>query len=606
MASISFTGTLPTENSFYAIDLTASTFNFRGRIVQELVGISFSNFLQYMETVVSIPTSYFGATLPSNFSVAPNNTVGSWTATAIVSTGGTGCAYSGNASVSASVLSNSISILLTNSYSTKPPTGIRSIVVNVSGLWISVGSWTPLTNAPPGPVAQEMMVLTDGTVMCHGDNWVLLTPDAHGSYINGTWSALPQPSVTVRSFGGSTVMPSGKLYLGGGEYYSTVGPPYAEIFDPLTQTWTVGPNQPFGWNILDGQSILLSNGQVFQDSVYTSGPVGPGFNNGTLLYDPPTNTYIIGAYKLQNASSDEVSLLLLPAGSILDPSIYPVGDPRYLQSQRYIPSQQQWIFDSTGAVFLGDAFVGECGTAYMLPNGQAIFFGSSPVSEYYTPSGNTARGVWATGPAIIANQGQPDPPGCMMTNGKILLRLCPTPNASVGFAPVTNFYEFDYTTNTFYPTTAPAPVFATIPTQVSTMTQLPNGQVLLTRGQTDLYTYTPSPLYQPLAIPKPVVGGISVPVGGVYTITGAMFNGISQGSYFGDDIQSFTNYPIIRLVSGSNMRYCRTTNWNSAGIQQYGLLSSCNFTLPAGLSSGNYSLHVTANGIASDPYPFVV
>src|SRR5262249_53691408 len=54
----------------------------------------------------------------------------------------------------------------------------------------SAKGWTPLTNQPPA-TASTMMLLTDGRVLMNDDgsqHWWILTPDASGSYVNGTWS----------------------------------------------------------------------------------------------------------------------------------------------------------------------------------------------------------------------------------------------------------------------------------------------------------------------------------------------------------------------------------------------------------------------------------
>jgi hypothetical protein len=58
------------------------------------------------------------------------------------------------------------------------------------------GTWVPITRPAPGPVCL-MLLLPDGTVMAAnqpfsaiGRAWYRLTPDSHGSYVNGTWSTL--------------------------------------------------------------------------------------------------------------------------------------------------------------------------------------------------------------------------------------------------------------------------------------------------------------------------------------------------------------------------------------------------------------------------------
>jgi len=80
--------------------------------------------------------------------------------------------------------------------------------------------WTKLTNAAPDS-AGTMLLLTDGTVMVQGyspgNNWMRLTPDITGSYVNGTWSILASMSIP-RLYYASHVLPSGKVWLLGGEY----------------------------------------------------------------------------------------------------------------------------------------------------------------------------------------------------------------------------------------------------------------------------------------------------------------------------------------------------------------------------------------------------
>jgi len=58
---------------------------------------------------------------------------------------------------------------------------------------VGAQSWTPLTNQPPAGVG-VMLQLRDGRVLVDGgfggsDSWYVLTPDATGSYLNGTWSS---------------------------------------------------------------------------------------------------------------------------------------------------------------------------------------------------------------------------------------------------------------------------------------------------------------------------------------------------------------------------------------------------------------------------------
>ena len=91
------------------------------------------------------------------------------------------------------------------------------------------GTWTPLTNLLPDAFgATHEMLLSDGTVMIQdggaqttSNRWYKLAPDATGSYINGTFS--PRASMSLeRLFFGSNVLPSGKVFLVGGEFSGPV------------------------------------------------------------------------------------------------------------------------------------------------------------------------------------------------------------------------------------------------------------------------------------------------------------------------------------------------------------------------------------------------
>lgn len=132
-------------------------------------------------------------------------------------------------------------------------------------------SWTPLVNRAPASVG-TMLLMTDGTVIALNQSdlthWLSLTPDVHGSYINGTWTTLA-PMSKQRLYFASNVLQSGKLWVFGGEY-TGVGIPLnedgtGEIYDPVANTWTpvaVFPNQSgcavsqFGGTLTNGSPIV--------------------------------------------------------------------------------------------------------------------------------------------------------------------------------------------------------------------------------------------------------------------------------------------------------------------------------------------------------------
>jgi len=457
-----------------------------------------------------------------------------------------------------------------------------------------VGTWTPVAAVAPHANLGHMLLLSDGTVICKsnggpadGNVWDKLTPDAQGSYVNGIWSSIA-PMNDTRLFFSSQVLMDGRVYVAGGEYGT--GLATGEVYNPLTNVWTSTPSP--GGNVSDANSEILPDGRVLQALV-------AGALTGTSIYNPTTNTYITGptAHGIHNESS----WVKLPDNSIL------YVDRLTTSSERYIPATNTWIVDANLPVSLYDPYGDETGAGFLLPDGRAFFLGSMGHTAYYTPSGSTSPGVWAAGPDIPSAKGTPDAAVAMMVNGKIICAVSPIPTSANHFPTPTTFYEFDYTTNSYALLNAPGGVASlNIGAYQTNFLDLPDGSVLYGQNQTSTssqyYIYTPAG--SQLTAGKPVIANISQSTCTSFNITGTKFNGISEGACYGDDGQMATNYPVIRLTSGSNVYYARTSNWNSTGVQTGSLPTSTDFTLPAGLPAGTYSLVVTANGIASDPITF--
>ncbi len=109
----------------------------------------------------------------------------------------------------------------------------------------------------------------------------------------------------------------------------------------------------------------------------------------------------------------------------------------------------------------------------------------------------------------------------------------------------------------------------------------------------------------PLASGKPVINNLLHVACDTYKVTGTLFNGISEGAYYGDDAQMSTNFPIVRLKKGTRIFYARSFNWNRTGVMTGSLADTVTFTLPSGLPAGKYDLEVVANGIPSTTYSLV-
>lgn len=480
---------------------------------------------------------------------------------------------------------------------------IMSFICLVAGQnYAQVGTWTRLYNLAPDFNNGVMILMADGSVICHttsggnlgdGTIWDRLTPDANGSYVNGTWSTIAAMNVERYSFS-SCVLKDGRIYAAGGEYGTdgTQAGYHGEVYNPVTNTWT----QALGTNVnnimSDGNCKLIDNGKIIQALVDVPNPVH------TVIYNPTTNTYTTGV-STRNGQNESM-WLKLPDNSIL------FVDEQLQTSERYIPAQNLWIADGNVPVSLYDPWGAECGPAWMLPNGKAFFIGGTNTSAYYTPSGTTAPGTWAAGPPPPNGSGMPDAPGAMMPNGKILFACSPQPTASVEFATPTSFYEFDYTNGTYTSVPAPSNAAAGAFSQQYNMVILPNGQILLGMDQDNssnqYYIYTP--VGAPLAAGKPTIGQLHRLTCNTYMITGHGFNGISEGTAFGDENQNDSNYPIFQFTQGGRVYYARSYNWNSTGVQRGNLPDTAYFQLPASMGQGSYYLHAIANGIASDSVLF--
>jgi hypothetical protein len=480
----------------------------------------------------------------------------------------------------------------------------------VPGRAATVGSWTHVINQPFGENIEEMLLLSDGTVLCQsassGDiGMYILIPDPHGSYVNGDWFPI-RPMNYARNAYGKCLLRDGRAFVVGDENDGNGAT--AEVFDPFTGIWSVLPTAGVGF--ADAECELLPGGDVLVSPV--SWKPYPKFIS--VIYSPAKNSWSFPGSSL--AYQDEASWVKLPDDSIL--SI----DYNNFTSERFIPSSKKWIPDASIPVAIYAN--GEMGPGFLLPNGKAFFLGGSGHTVLYTPSplGGTNPGTWAQGPDTPGAPGYhagvtADAPGAMMVNGRILCAV--GPSAANGGSPApTWFYEFDHTDHTvntngsFRATSSPgnAAIGSSYNDQSNafSMLALPDGTILCcNRNSSQLYIYQPDTA--PLPAGKPTINSITLNNDGSYHLTGTKLNGISEGAAFGDEGQGASNYPLVRLTDSiGNVLYGRTYNWSSTGVRTGTNVVSTEFkaySLYMGGGSfylpGHYSLVVVANGIASDP-----
>ncbi|HVX52688.1 MAG TPA: T9SS type A sorting domain-containing protein [Chitinophagaceae bacterium] len=441
------------------------------------------------------------------------------------------------------------------------------------------GTWRAIKKLAPLYGEMHMVLLSDGTVLCrsqgnggYGKQYCRLTPDSTGSYVNGSWSVIA-PMNNSREYYASQLLKDGRLYVGGG-YYGNGGDSLSEIYDPLTNIWTrtgsVG-------TIMSQGSTILENGTIIQE-LYD--------RHSTRIYDPATNSYRWGPYSSLPLFDAWVKL---PDNSIL--TAYSTS------SVRYIPSLNEWITDASIPVDLADDFGYAQGAGLLLPNGKAIFFGSSGHTAIYTPSGNSSPGKWTAGADFPDGNAAVSAPAVLLNNGNVLCTTSPIPEDDVdyNYSPIT-FYIYNYRTNSFKSVDGPGNFPLVYPG--INFINLPNGQVLFCSFSNQYDVFIPDG--KPIASGAPVLNAITKVNDSVYIATGTGFNGLSEASNHGFDWQLNTNYPLVRFNSNAGTFYGRTFNWNSTGVQRGNLTDTTYLTLPRHLRNGKYHVCVVANGIKSN------
>ena len=96
--------------------------------------------------------------------------------------------------------------------------------------------------------------------------------------------------------------------------------------------------------------------------------------------------------------------------------------------------------------------------------------------------------------------------------------------------------------------------------------------------------------------------------GSTYKITGTQFNGLSQAAAFGDEYQTATNYPLVRITNNGtgHVFYAKTHDHSTMGVATGTKPVFTNFDVPAGMETGASTLVVVTNGIPSLPVSITV
>jgi hypothetical protein len=436
-------------------------------------------------------------------------------------------------------------------------------------------------------------LLTDGTVMLQSDDgsdWFRLTPDNTGSYLNGSWSQLASlPAGYVPYAFASSVLADGRLVICGGEYNSNVFTltNQGAVYDPLANQWT-SLQPPAGWDFIgDSPSIVLPDGRFL---------VGRKLDEQLAALDPVSLQWTALASTGKSDFNSEEGWTLMADGSVLTLDV--LGAPN---TERYFPSLQQWIGEGftpadlhgppdVGSIPYGPGNIytynppGEIGPAVLRPDGTVFATGASANEQGHTaiyhPAANLADpGTWTAGPDFPSDEAG-DSSAVLLPSGNVLV-----------LGNSLTLYEFDGTQ-----------LLPKTPLKISSggsMLTLPSGEVLIAGNPVQIYK--PTGTYDPSWAPTLTHYPSSLTRASSYTISGTQFNGLSQANGFGDELETSTNYPLVRItnLASGHVFYARTHDHSTMGVATGSTVVSTQVDVPSGIETGASTLEVVANGIPS-------
>lgn len=467
---------------------------------------------------------------------------------------------------------------------------VTLLLLAVSGV-SSAQKLQTLVHQPPNGAGIGFL-LTDGTVMFQGNScsdWWKLTPDSSGSYVKGSWKQLASlPSGYAPLYFASAVLADGRLVIEGGEY-SNCGSDFTltnqgAIYDPKTDKWTM-LKPPKGWKYTgEPPSVVLPDGRYL---------IANKLDKRLAALDPKTLKWTAMSSTGKSDFNAEEGWTLLADGTVLT---FDVKNAPH--SEIYTPSMQKWVSAGSTIVDLHSPHQGGCipypggcyhapgevGPGLLRPDGTVLATGSASnngTGPGHTAIYDTATGKWTVGPDFPNGDNAGDSFAALLPNGRPLV-----------LGNSGTLYEFDGTN------LIPGPVVVFF----DSLLVLPTGQVIVgNEFGGNAQVYTSSGKASASWAPKITKFPASVTRGSTYRISGKQFNGLSQAAAFGDEDETATNYPLVRITNKAtgHVFYAKTHDHSTMAVATGNAIVSTNIDVPARMETGASSLVVVANGIPS-------
>jgi hypothetical protein len=284
---------------------------------------------------------------------------------------------------------------------------------------------------------------------------------------------------------------------------------------------------------------------------------------------------------------------------------YTIYDPSGTESELFTPGIKSWSDAGSTVVQLWDSKAScggagptyEVGPAVLRPDGTVFATGADtcPGASGHTAIYDTATGTWSAGPDIPGGNDAADAPASILTSGHVLVETSP----GYGQSPST-LYEFDGTK--WLDIAQPTGLYGN--SEGGRMLVMPTGNVMLLHVSTPgMWIYHANGTYQSAWQPTITSAPLAIYPGQTGTLSGTQLNGLTQGAAFGDDAQSATNYPLVRITNGGtgHVFYARTHDFSSMGVATGAAVVSTKFDVSTKTETGDSTLVVVANGIPSQP-----
>jgi len=460
---------------------------------------------------------------------------------------------------------------------------VLALLLSISGT-SSAQTLQTLVHQPPNGAGIGFL-LTDGTAMFQGgscSDWWKLTPDISGSYVKGTWKQVASlPSGYSPLYFASAVLADGRLVIEGGEYSECGGQftltNQGAIYDPAANKWTM-LTPPKGWKYTgEPPSVVLPDGRYLLSNK---------LDKRLAALDPKTLKWTAMKSTGKSDFNAEEGWTLLANGSVLT---FDVKNAPH--SEIYDPAAQKWTSAGSTIVDLHSPHIGGCipypggcyhapgevGPGLLLPNATVLATGSGSnggSGPGHTAIYDTTTGKWSVGPDFPNGDNAGDSFAALLPSGRALV-----------LGASGTLYEFD------------GKKLIPGPFAPGSLLVLPTGEIIV--GGSAVYTSKGKALAS--WAPKITKFPASVTRGSTYKISGKQFNGLSQANSFGDEDETATNYPLVRITNQSthHVFYAKTHDHSTMAVATGSAVVSTNFDVPAKMETGASTLVVVANGIPS-------